>query len=449
MSVIEIYVDQVWAGSGKLVRRNDECRIEDCGAQFCDDNDESIKVYDLIEEAIEAGKKSITVELDGESQKITWTVTESDEDQVAEQVFKGKNYTITSRGAWFILDDMVNPNQEFDSFEELVASHPVCEESRTFFFGVCPVGDDDQAISEEMISELCVATTRNEAGRHFTEWMHHVDALESAGLVRIDRPVHDVTGIPYDEQYWSIEVTEKGMLLVDQHKDGENETEAQQLIAEHPKAADLMTILDNSAYPSDQDWELGQTTWTLDDGSKIRICGNDVEAIADEPEDEDEDDSEDVLVGATKFALTNSETGEQCEYTANDLWTAQMLAAEDHGGEPGDWTDGESEPVGDDELGGSQVTIRDIALQFDRLCPSQVDTTISGNGHQESGHVGHDTDGVLSIGWYCAGGNAGESLCEISLSTIEDLYKRLASLPDGSLDDGGIDEIVREFNGKW
>jgi hypothetical protein len=139
MSVIEIYVDQVWAGSGKLVRGNDECRIEDCGAQFCDDNDESIKVYDLIEEAIEAGKKSITVELEGESKKITWTVTES--------------------------------------------------------------GDEDQ-------------------------------------------------------------------------------TEAQQLIAEHPNAAELLTILDNSAYPSDQDWDLGQTTWTLDDGSKIRICGNDVEAIA-------------------------------------------------------------------------------------------------------------------------------------------------------------------------
>jgi hypothetical protein len=82
MSVIEIYVDQVWAGSGKLVRRNDECRIEDCGAQFCDDNDESLEVYDSIEEAIEAGKKSITVELEGESKKITWTVTESgDEDQ--------------------------------------------------------------------------------------------------------------------------------------------------------------------------------------------------------------------------------------------------------------------------------------------------------------------------------------------------------------------------------
>lgn len=58
------------------------------------------------------------------------------------------------------------------------------------------------------------------------------------------------------------------------------QSEAEKMIADHPKAADLMTILDNSAYPSDQDWENGVTTWTLDDGSKIRISGDDVEAIA-------------------------------------------------------------------------------------------------------------------------------------------------------------------------
>ena len=57
-------------------------------------------------------------------------------------------------------------------------------------------------------------------------------------------------------------------------------TEAQQLVDEHPNAADLMQILSQTAYPSDQDWDRGQTTWTLDDGSQIRICGNDVEALA-------------------------------------------------------------------------------------------------------------------------------------------------------------------------
>jgi hypothetical protein len=84
MAVIEIYVDQVWAGSGKLAHREGGYRIEDCGAQFCDDNDESMEVYDSIEEAIEAGKKSITVELEGESKKITWTVTESEDEDDSE-----------------------------------------------------------------------------------------------------------------------------------------------------------------------------------------------------------------------------------------------------------------------------------------------------------------------------------------------------------------------------
>lgn len=58
-------------------------------------------------------------------------------------------------------------------------------------------------------------------------------------------------------------------------------SEARQMVDDHPSAADLMTILDQTAYPSDQDWEREETTWTLDDGSKIRVCGNDVEVIDD------------------------------------------------------------------------------------------------------------------------------------------------------------------------
>ena len=57
-------------------------------------------------------------------------------------------------------------------------------------------------------------------------------------------------------------------------------SDAQTMVDEHPNAADLMQILSQTAYLSDQDWDRGQTTWTLDDGSQIRICGNDVKAIA-------------------------------------------------------------------------------------------------------------------------------------------------------------------------
>jgi hypothetical protein len=158
-----------------------------------------MEVYDLIEQAIESGKKSITVELDGESKKITWTVTGSD---------------------WQCFDRLSG-----ETFE------------------VC--GDDEHSVRSAVETYL-------------------QDGIDT-----------DTGEVDYD------------------------------VVA--------------TAY----------------DGRSYNLSGT----VS--PVDEDEDDSEDVLVGATKFALTNSETGEQCEHTANDLWTAQMLAAEDHGGEPGDWTDGD------------------------------------------------------------------------------------------------------------
>ena len=42
--------------------------------------------------------------------------------------------------------------------------------------------------------------------------------------------------------------------------------------------------------------------------------------------------------GMTTWNLKNEETGEIVTYVALDLRCAQMLAAEDHGGEPEDWT---------------------------------------------------------------------------------------------------------------
>lgn len=72
-TVIEISMDGVWAGSGKLI----DGRIEDCSAQFCDDNDESLEVYDLIENAIEVGKATqFDVEFsDGSQHTISWVAT--------------------------------------------------------------------------------------------------------------------------------------------------------------------------------------------------------------------------------------------------------------------------------------------------------------------------------------------------------------------------------------
>jgi hypothetical protein len=73
-TTISISVDNVWAGSGKLT----DGVITDCSAQFCDDNDESLSVYEMIEEAIEEGEDSLKVELSDrdEAVVITWSIVE-------------------------------------------------------------------------------------------------------------------------------------------------------------------------------------------------------------------------------------------------------------------------------------------------------------------------------------------------------------------------------------
>ena len=69
--------------------------------------------------------------------------------------------------------------------------------------------------NDNQIAELCILTTRDEAGRHFTEWSEHFEALEEMGLIEINRPVHNATGIDYDQQYWTLEVTEEGIAVVE------------------------------------------------------------------------------------------------------------------------------------------------------------------------------------------------------------------------------------------
>lgn len=65
-----------------------------------------------------------------------------------------------------------------------------------------------------ILSKLC---TRNEAGRHFTEVYDGADlaALEEDGLIIISRPIHEATGIFCSQEYWSVEVTDDGVALVE------------------------------------------------------------------------------------------------------------------------------------------------------------------------------------------------------------------------------------------
>ena len=72
-SNITISMNGTWAGDGKLR----DGIIEDCGAQFCDDSDESLAVYDAIEEAIAFGDSRIKIDIDGETKLIKWTITDA------------------------------------------------------------------------------------------------------------------------------------------------------------------------------------------------------------------------------------------------------------------------------------------------------------------------------------------------------------------------------------
>lgn len=74
-------------------------------------------------------------------------------------------------------------------------------------------------ITDDMIRELCTITTRDEAGRHFTETSEYWNDLEDAGLIEISRPVHAATGISYSQEEWSLEVTPRGQALVDASED--------------------------------------------------------------------------------------------------------------------------------------------------------------------------------------------------------------------------------------
>jgi len=74
-SNITISMDGTWAGDGKLCPCSG--RIEDCSAQFCDDADESLAVYDEIESAIDGPTGRVRVAIDGETKLIEWTITEA------------------------------------------------------------------------------------------------------------------------------------------------------------------------------------------------------------------------------------------------------------------------------------------------------------------------------------------------------------------------------------
>lgn len=83
-------------------------------------------------------------------------------------------------------------------------------------------------------------------------------------------------------------------------------------------------------------------------------------------------------------------------------------------------------------------SIHEIAGEFDRLFPDQVDTTTAGNGEYESGHNGHEHDGEESdtVGWFADGGNVGHPVMDVRRADVQLAGETLAALePVRSLSD--------------
>ena len=70
-------------------------------------------------------------------------------------------------------------------------------------------------VTDDQIRELCILTTRDDAGHHFTAWSEHYEALEAAGLIEVHRPIHEATGIPYGQDEWTMQITDEGQYVVD------------------------------------------------------------------------------------------------------------------------------------------------------------------------------------------------------------------------------------------
>lgn len=67
--------------------------------------------------------------------------------------------------------------------------------------------------TSEKVRILSDLSTRDEAGRHFTNRFNSDDiaSLEAEGLIEVSRPIHEPTGIPYGEEYYSVSITEDGL----------------------------------------------------------------------------------------------------------------------------------------------------------------------------------------------------------------------------------------------
>lgn len=72
--------------------------------------------------------------------------------------------------------------------------------------------------TEDQVKILSRITTKDEAGRHFSQVYASSDLSElaEAGYIKISVSVHE-SGIPYSTEFSTIEITDDGIALIDQY----------------------------------------------------------------------------------------------------------------------------------------------------------------------------------------------------------------------------------------
>jgi hypothetical protein len=98
------------------------------------------------------------------------------------------------------------------------------------------------------IVELCEITTRDSAGRHFTQFSSHWELLEKMGFLCVHRPVHQATGLHYGDDHYSVTVTDSGLELIEAYTDsssGSLQAYLEVLGVDHDVAGDLMDYYSN------------------------------------------------------------------------------------------------------------------------------------------------------------------------------------------------------------
>lgn len=129
-------------------------------------------------------------------------------------------YQVEQSDGGFYLCDADSEKVDISAWTLLrVLADVPADDADAFFQAIEQTAKRTELPLADQVHILSTITNRDHTGRHFTERYSdfELSALESAGLIAIDRPVHEATGIPWGHEHWTLEVTRDGQHLVDQY----------------------------------------------------------------------------------------------------------------------------------------------------------------------------------------------------------------------------------------